>query len=185
MVISHTVPTAFALDKFAGFDSVDPDLDTSPDISQDTLDAVLEGCRLPLWLAGHFHRNVDGTHGGTTYHVLDMLYGGACRPEGLPCMFWLSGGPGIRRERPGWALPGDVFIPLVENAAGLYACADMSGLPPDLEQLFEKRRRMYRTQTVDGIKGLVPREADSFLKTLCRHHWDSGDALNDRIKDVA
>jgi hypothetical protein len=123
VVISHTVPTVFGLDKFAGFDSVDPDLDTSPDVSRQTLDAVLKGCRPTLWLAGHFHRHVDGAHGGTTYHVLDMLYGGACRPEGLPCMFWLSGGPGIRRERPGWALPGDVFIPLVENAAGLYGAS--------------------------------------------------------------
>lgn len=181
VVISHTVPKKYGIDKFAEANSCDPNCDMAPDISQETLDIVLRDCSPKLWLAGHFHRRMDGECGCTTYHVLDMLYGGVCYPEGMPCMFWLSGGPGIRRDLPGWALPDGAFIPLIDN--GLYACADMSALPPELTRLFEKRRCMYRTQTVNGVRGLVPREADSFLLTLSRFHWDPEAAMRDRTKD--
>ncbi len=184
VVISHTVPDKFGIDKFADFVWIDPRLDTSPDVSQATLDAVLKECAPGLWLAGHFHRRMDGNCGGTEYHVLDMLSGGACRPEGLPSTFWLSGGPGVRRDMPGWALPGGAFIPQVEKNS-LYACADMSALPPALFRLFDKRRRMYRTRTVRETKGIVLREADSFLKTLCRFRWRPEAAMGDRIKDEA
>ncbi|MBO4334267.1 MAG: metallophosphoesterase [Desulfovibrio sp.] len=183
IVLSHTIPSAFKVEKYADWGFFDVRYDFSPDKSQETLNQVLQACKPQLWLAGHYHRRIDGHFAATEYHVLDMLYGGLCRPEGLPCTFWLSGGPGIQRQSPGWALPHQAFIPLVENASGLYACADMRELPWDLARLFAKRRTMYRTQKVDGIKGLVPREADSFLNCLCRFHWDPLAALGDRKRD--
>jgi|GEM_PF-2761389 len=70
-----------------------PDLNTSPDISQDKLDAVLEGYRPPLWLVDHFNRHMDGELGGHIMSLTCLLYGGACWPEGLPCVFWLSVAP--------------------------------------------------------------------------------------------
>ncbi len=43
----------------------------------------------------------------------------------------------------------------------------MEKLSSEYHALFDKRRCMYHTQKVEGVKGLVPREADSF-KALCR-----------------
>ncbi|MCR5814356.1 MAG: metallophosphoesterase [Desulfovibrio sp.] len=184
IIISHTVPNLFGEDKLKGFTYFDHKLDFGPDPSQAALDAVLEECRPSLWIAGHFHRRIDGSHKNTEYHILDMVQGGLCRPEGMPCTFWLEGCVKMR-EGPGWALPDGDFIPLVENASRLYACADMEKLSPKCYALFDKRRHMYRTQKVEGIKGLVPREADSFLQTLCRFGWNPEAAMGDRTKDTA
>ena len=59
----------------------------------------------------------------------------------------------------------------------------MSTLPPDLYALFEDRRKMYRTLKVNGVKGIKPGEADSFLNTVCRFNWNATAAMGDRQKD--
>ena len=184
IVISHTVPNIFGEDKLKGFEYFDHKLDYGPDPSQEVLDAVLEESRPSLWIAGHFHRRIDGMSQNTEYHILDMVRGGLCRPEGMSCIFWLVENK-KSQVKSGWALPEGGFIPLIENASGLYACARMEMLSPEYYALFNKRRRMYRTQIVDGVKGIVPREADSFLKTLCRFGWRSKAAMCDRTKDSA
>ncbi len=89
VVISHTVPNAFGVDKNEQCDFFST-LDNSKDISQATLDVVLNECTPSVWVAGHFHQRIDGRLGNVEYHILDKVRGGVCMPEGLPCMFWLT-----------------------------------------------------------------------------------------------
>lgn len=180
IVMSHTVPFAFGIE--AG-EPLPMDCDGTPDPSQDVLDEVLDICRPKLWIAGHKHRRVDGECGGTEFHVLDYVRTGCCFPTGMKSAFWLSGGPGVEREGPGWMLGEDVFLSLVTNEAGNYGCADMAALPQPYRALFEERRLMYATQKVRGVKGIKPGEADSFISTLCRFGWNPEAARGDRKRD--
>ncbi len=169
VVVSHTVPLRFGLNLLSS--SVYP-AGNLFDPSREALDIVLEGAKPDIWIAGHWHERKDWMLGRMECHVLDMVYGGVCRPEGTPWTFWLSGGPGIERTGPGWALPGGAFLPLRESGSKFYACADLEAM--DDGPMKKAALRLLAGCTahqVDGVWGVKPGDADRMLENLCRNCW--------------
>ncbi|MBR6467533.1 MAG: metallophosphoesterase, partial [Desulfovibrio sp.] len=78
VVVSHTAPLRFGLDRFGRGCAFGPGFDASPDPSRETLDLVLEGAKPRVWIAGHWHEREDWMLGRLECHVLDMVTGGLC-----------------------------------------------------------------------------------------------------------
>ena len=89
IVISHTAPRRFPIQKFEGGASAEDirlGLDVEPDPSRDILDQVLDRCRPSRWFCGHFHRYRSGEESGCSWTAL----GSSHRPSRGPWWLWLD-----------------------------------------------------------------------------------------------
>lgn len=75
VVVSHTAPRIFSLQKLLGLCEVPFWWDVSPDPSEVILDDVLARVAPPVWVCGHWHAPYTARISGTTLHVLDCLRG--------------------------------------------------------------------------------------------------------------